>query len=105
MTEEHELADYEQAMDEVLAELEVPKGLATTADLELADKAPLVAAVRERQATWGDALADAVRGIESRANCAYCSHPHTDHMHDNPRRLCRQCMCTGYVTELPAGSG
>lgn len=36
-------------------------------------------------------------------NCAYCQHSHQDHMHENPRRLCRHCMCTGYVA-LPAGS-
>lgn len=59
-------ADYEQAMDDVLAELGVPKGLTTTTDLDLADKAPLVDATSRRQAAWADALAEAMRSIESR---------------------------------------
>lgn len=33
------------------------------------------------------------------AACTYCTHSYGAHMHNNPRRLCRLCMCTGYATE------
>lgn len=40
---------------------------------------------------------------DSRTTCAYCTHPHASHMHDNPRRLCRECMCTGYQPSRTRG--
>lgn len=33
----------------------------------------------------------------SAADCGECTHRHADHMHRNPRRLCRRCMCVGYT--------
>jgi hypothetical protein len=115
-----ELDDYEAAIDESLAELGEMPPLLTTVDIETADKAPFIEKVRERQNAWGEAMTEVVRTLAvgpdeierlrakvermaDEPSCAYCTHPHAEHMHDNPRRLCRQCMCTGY--ELPAGSG
>jgi hypothetical protein len=56
-----ELDDYEAAMDEALAELGDMPPVMTTVDIEIADKAPFIEKVRERQDAWGEFFTEALR--------------------------------------------